>query len=389
MPSAAQTAQRLGDQRVDLDPQRGVRAERPHRQPGQRGQRRGRRVEDHLVPLRPAGVGQGMAAEPGPGQQGRELRHLVARGGLRLERPEPGVPRCVEPHHAGRGHRARGQDRAADHPRHQLGEDLLVAEPVLHAGDGRVGEHVGTRRHGGPRVLGLGRDDAQRARRHVGRRRPRVDRRDEGDAAGHPQPVLVDRGDVVGPGVDRPHLDVVEASQVRGVQRPDRAAADDADPGHAQCLGGELRAGLGAHSRPRRAATAVGQRHAAGQGDHRDRQHVLGGGDEVRRVAAGPAEEGSRRGDALGDVRRGRGCVVRRRHVNHLAAAVHHHDGDRLPGCEHPVGERDRTVEPRLTAGGRDRPEEAARSWSCQAPYRASQRGLSSPCWPTYGVSRA
>ena len=49
-------------------------------------------------------------------------------------------------------------------------------------------------------------------------------------AAGEPQPVARDRGDVRGGDVVRPHLDVVEPGQVCREEAADRAGADDADP---------------------------------------------------------------------------------------------------------------------------------------------------------------
>src|SRR5206468_7054556 len=51
--------------------------------------------------------------------------------------------------------------------------------------------------------------------------------------AAQPEPVAVDRVDVVARQVVRPYLHVVELREVRREQRPDRPAADDADP-HAE-----------------------------------------------------------------------------------------------------------------------------------------------------------
>src|SRR5262249_53728109 len=72
--------------------------------------------------------------------------------------------------------------------------------------------------------------DPEVARRQLGgvRRRARVP--DDRAGTREPQPVRVDRLDVLAREVVRPDLDVVELRQVRCEQRPDRAASDDADP---------------------------------------------------------------------------------------------------------------------------------------------------------------
>ena len=67
-----------------------------------------------------------------------------------------------------------------------------------------------------------------------GRQLARVGRRahppDDVAGAGEPQAVRVDRVDVLAREVVRPDLDVVELREVRREERPDGAAADDADP---------------------------------------------------------------------------------------------------------------------------------------------------------------
>ncbi len=60
--------------------------------------------------------------------------------------------------------------------------------------------------------------------------RRRANFSDNVPGAGEPEPVRVDRVDVLLREVVGPDLDVVELRQVRREQRPDRAAADDADP---------------------------------------------------------------------------------------------------------------------------------------------------------------
>ena len=110
------------------------------------------------------------------------------------------------------------------------GQRLLVADAVHHRGHGAVGERM---RRGGDRSVGVHRlrgDDpevARRERRRVARRlQPRVHLA----GAGEPEAVRVDRVDVRLEEVERPDLDVVERREVGREERPDGAAADDADP---------------------------------------------------------------------------------------------------------------------------------------------------------------
>src|SRR5690349_13609425 len=150
----------------------------------------------------------------------------------RLERPEPGVPGRVVPHYAGRHDRPGRDDAAADDPRHQFGDHLLVAEPVLHADHGGAGQGRPRPRHRGPRVQRLGGDQAEVARGQVTPVGAGADLGGEVRQPGDPQAAGPDRVHVLGPGVDGPYLDAGHTRQVRGVQAPDRAAADDGDAGH-------------------------------------------------------------------------------------------------------------------------------------------------------------
>ena len=123
-----------------------------------------------------------------------------------------------------------GRERhAPDHARHVLGDHLLVADSVLDAADRGVGED---RRRGRDRRLGRGPldgDDADLALGDLGRIRTGLHSRGELGVSGDAEPVGVDRGDVLGGRIERPHLDVRELREVGSEQTADRAGADDAD----------------------------------------------------------------------------------------------------------------------------------------------------------------
>src|SRR6185369_1171756 len=87
-------------------------------------------------------------------------------------------------------------------------------------------------RHRGPRVQRLGGDQAEVARGQVTPVGAGADLGGEVRQPGDPQAAGPDRVHVLGPGVDGPYLDAGHTRQVRGVQAPDRAAADDGDAGH-------------------------------------------------------------------------------------------------------------------------------------------------------------
>ena len=138
----------------------------------------------------------------------------------------------------------------ADDPRHQLGDHLLVAEPVLHADHGRVGQGRPRRRRPPPACAApwwrrcrsrtrAGRAASVLARTAATKSASPVTRR----------PPRLDRVHVLGPGVDGPHLDAGHARQVGGVQAADRAAADD----------GDAHGGRAASRRPARSAAMSAQ----------------------------------------------------------------------------------------------------------------------------------
>ena len=76
----------------------------------------------------------------------------------------------------------------------------------------------------------LRRDDPEVARRQLGGVRRRADWPTTSPAPESRSPSRVDRVDVLAREVVGPDLDVVELREVRREQRPDGAAADDADP---------------------------------------------------------------------------------------------------------------------------------------------------------------
>jgi hypothetical protein len=110
------------------------------------------------------------------------------------------------------------------------GDRFLVADPVLHRGDAAVRERRSGRRDRGRSVHRLGRDDAEVTGRQCGGVRHRARPADDVARAAQAQPVAVNRVDVVLREVVRPHLEVLERRQIRREERPDRAAAHDADP---------------------------------------------------------------------------------------------------------------------------------------------------------------
>src|SRR4029077_2169479 len=113
-----------------------------------------------------------------------------------------------------------------------FGDDLLVAEPVLDADDGRAGQGGARAVDRRPRMQRLGGDQAEVARGRVTPVGAGADLGGEVRQPGDPQAARRDRVHVLGPGVDGPYLDAGHARQVRSVQAPDRPAADDGDADH-------------------------------------------------------------------------------------------------------------------------------------------------------------
>ena len=146
-----------GDERAQVGPL----ADTAVRQAGERPDRVRRRVEDDLPPLRAAGVrdrlGRHAAARARLGEP------FDLRGGrrLRLERAERRVAPHVPLNVAGFDDLPGGEGRAPYHPRHVLGERLLVAEPVLHGRHAAAREGVRRCLDRRLRVHRLRRDDAE------------------------------------------------------------------------------------------------------------------------------------------------------------------------------------------------------------------------------------
>ena len=101
-----------------------------------------------------------------------KLLHFLHGSVGRLERPDPGVALDVVANVPGGDGMPGGKRRAANHALHVLGDDLFVADPILHRADRAVFiKDVRDLRDGGPRVNRLGRDDAIIAARQLFRDR--------------------------------------------------------------------------------------------------------------------------------------------------------------------------------------------------------------------------
>ena len=130
----------------------------------------------------------------------------------------------------GRDHLAGGERRSADDAVDLLRDRLLVSDPVLD-GSHRPGcERVRGRRDRRGSVHRLCRNDPEFALRQLLRMSRRVHGAYNLGHAGEPQPLRVDRVDMVAREVVGPDLDIVELRQVCGEQGADGAASDNADP---------------------------------------------------------------------------------------------------------------------------------------------------------------
>ena len=361
----------------------------------------------------PAGVRERVRAQPARAEQPGQPLDLAHRRGPRLERPEPGVPGRVVPHHAGRHDRPGRDDAPADDPRHQLGDDLLVAEPVLHADHGRAGQGRPRARDRGPRVQRLGGDQAEVARGQVTPVGAGADLGGEVRQPGDPQAAGPDRVHVLGPGVDGPYLDAGHARQVRGVQAPDRAAADDGDADHGtgrparssprgRCprRRRDRRRRRRARPPPARRRGPAGRRgrrapaalpappaprpraRPAARSGHRGRRSPQSNRAAAPATACAtatpPAGAPSIRSCCTGSPPRSTTATATR---TPAAASPRPWRHRRVPGPSRagpggPPGER--AAMPRLSAGS-----------TARSPKRCSQRFWSSPCCPTYGTPRA
>jgi len=159
-----------------------------------------------------------------------ETPNLRERGRLRLVRTERRVALDVPLHEPRLEDLSRRERRAADHALDVCGEDLLVAEPVLHRRDAAVCEGMRGRADRRFGVHRLRRDDAEVAGRQLARVGRGLQPPHDLTGAGEAQPTRVDRVDVLPRRVVRPHLDVVELREVRREQGAHRPAAHHTDP---------------------------------------------------------------------------------------------------------------------------------------------------------------
>ena len=227
---------RGGDRLPLVDEPRGERAQRrlladaAVREPGERAERVRRRVEDHLAPLRPAGVGDRLRRHAGAGAgvgeplDLRRARPACGSNGPSVVSPlmshwtTPGavtfpagnvVPRITRS-------TCRASTSSLPIPFCTVATDPFAnAWAVAAIAPSVCIAFVATmpKSHGGSSAASV-----------VARTLP-----DDVARAGQAQPVAVDRVDVVAREVVGPDLDVVERPEIGGEQRADRAAADDAD----------------------------------------------------------------------------------------------------------------------------------------------------------------
>src|ERR1700704_3897641 len=92
-------------------------------------------VEDQLGPLRAAGVLQRNHIHASTRDNTREFFYLGHRCVRRFEGTNPGVALDVEADMAGSDWMSGGERRATNDILHMLGDDLLVADAVLHRTD--------------------------------------------------------------------------------------------------------------------------------------------------------------------------------------------------------------------------------------------------------------
>ncbi len=239
----------LVDQAADERAQVGALADAPVREARERAERIRGRVEDDLAPLRRARVGDGVGRHARPRAGVGQALDLVHRRRLRLERPERRVALDVPLHDAGLEQLAGREGRAADHALDVARERLLVADAVHDRGHGTVGEGVrGRQRSRTRRASPWSRRCRARTAAAPPGRSWHAGRACTSPAPRQPQAVRVDRVDVRLREIEGPHLDVVERGEIGREQRPDRAAADDADPHGAVPSGADGRRAAGRRS---------------------------------------------------------------------------------------------------------------------------------------------
>ncbi len=204
------------------------------------------RVENQLRPLRAAGVFQRNyvhAATRDESGKFFDLRHWRVRW---LERADPGVALDIEADVAGCDGMSGRKCGAADDVLHVLGDELFIANSVLHGADGAVlVERPGDLRHGTLGVDGFRGNDTVVAAWKFAGIAGRVEFGSEVGGAGETEAVLADGVDVIFPDVVGPDLDFAFLGEVRGEEASDRAATDDADFHQTRALANWFSVGLG------------------------------------------------------------------------------------------------------------------------------------------------
>ena len=232
-------------------------------------------------------------------------------------------------------------------------------------------------------------------------------------------PIRLDRGHVLGPRVDRPHLDAGHPRQVRGVQAPDRPAADDGDPdlsghrdgGHSEAepvraMSPQIDRARPADAEARRHLPVAADRQAAGR-----RRAPAGRPAPMQHRRAAPGGTGSAEpGPELAAL----AAEQRRRARHRLRDGYARRPGRRPSGPAGPDRRRGRPrppppAGPRRSASARTASQSARAqsSWAwrlaggaaamprlsagstTRSPNRCSHRFWSSPCCPTYGICSA
>src|ERR1700690_2492219 len=123
-----------------------------------------------------------------------------------------------------------GKSRSTDHTLHVVGNDLFVANPVLHRADStRFIEGMGHLRNCAPGMDGLGGNDAIVAMRNFIWIAGGIQSRRKVRSAGKAQAILAYSLDVVFPNIVSPDLDLAFPRKMRGEQAADGATTDDAD----------------------------------------------------------------------------------------------------------------------------------------------------------------
>src|ERR1039458_6751112 len=187
-------------------------------------------VEDQLRPLRAARIFEGDPVHACPRDQARQffdLRHRCVRW---FERPNPGVAFDIEADVAWANRVSGGEGRAADHVLDVLGDDLLVADSVLHRADGACAvECVRYLCNRAARMDSLSGYNAVIAAGQFLRVARSIELCRELSCSRKTKAVLADGVDVIFPDVIGPDFSLAFMGEVRGKQAADRATTDNAD----------------------------------------------------------------------------------------------------------------------------------------------------------------